>query len=303
MFKRILLVFIVAVVLSLASLVSAQTEPTTTPGGTSVTGTSPQTGYADVNGLHMYYEIHGVGEPLVVLHGTYMSIVTMGELIPRLAETRQVIAVELQGHGRTADADRPLTYEQMADDVDALMQAIGVETADFFGYSMGGSTALQIAIRHPQRVDKLVVASASYNSGGWHDDLREMIKSITPEVFAGTPIETDYRSLAPNPDHFPILVEKLVQLDTTVQDWPAEDMQAIESPTLVIIGDSDAIRPEHAVDLFRLRGGGVNGDLTGLPQAQLAIIPGATHTSVLSRADLLIPIITGFLDAAPPPVQ
>jgi pimeloyl-ACP methyl ester carboxylesterase len=257
-----------------------------------------QTGYADVNGLHMYYEIHGMGEPLVVLHGAYMSIVTMGEIIPRLAETRQVIAVELQGHGRTADVDRPITYEQMADDVAALMRAIGVEKADIFGFSMGAVVALQAAIRHPEQVDKLVVVSGYYDTNGVYPEIWEGIAEITPEAFAGSPMEADYLNLTPNPEHFPTLVEKLVQLDSEVFSWSPEAIRAIPAPMLIIIGDSDIVRPEHALELFRLRGGGVAGDLTGLPNSQLAILPGTLHqTILLQHTDWIVSTVGAFLDA------
>jgi pimeloyl-ACP methyl ester carboxylesterase len=296
MFKRILPVFIVVsgVALTAAPTVLAQdaTEES-----------AARSGYASVNDLEMYYEIHGAGKPLVVLHGAYMSIVSMGEIIPRLAESRQVIAIELQGHGRTADADRPFSYEQMADDVAALMGEIGVEKADVFGYSMGGGVALQIAIRHPEIVDKLVVASMPYNTEGYHPGLIDMIKTITPEVFAGSPMETEYMSLAPNPENFPTLVEKLVQLDSEVQDWPPETIQAITAPTLLIFGDADVIRLEHAVDMFQLRGGDVNGDLAGLPNARLAVLPATTHIGVITRVDWLHSMITEFLDAPLPQSQ
>jgi pimeloyl-ACP methyl ester carboxylesterase len=149
----------------------------------------PRGGYAEVNGLRMYYEIYGTGRPLVVLHGAYMTIETMGEIVPSLAETRQVIAVELQGHGHTADIDRPLTYEHMADDVAALLRHLVIEEADVFGYSLGGGVALQVAIRYPEVVRNLVVASASYTSDGMHPELLEMIPTITPEAFAGSPIK------------------------------------------------------------------------------------------------------------------
>ena len=233
--------------------------------------------YASVNGLNMYYEIHGAGKPLLALHGAYMTIETMGEIVPSLAQTRQVIAVELQGHGHTADIDRPLSYEQMADDVTALLAEIGIEKADVLGYSMGGGVALQIAVRHPEVVRKLVVASASYTSDGMYPELLAMIPSITPEVFAGSPMEEAYLCTAPNPEDFPNLIAKLRQLDMEPYAWPPEDIQGIVAPTLLIIGDSDAIRPEHAVELFRLLGGGVMGDLAGLPKSQLAVLPGTTH--------------------------
>jgi len=266
---------------------------------------TPKGDYAEVNGLEMYYEIHGTGDPLVLLHGAYMIIDHFGEILPALAETRQVIAVELQAHGRTADIDRPITYEQMADDVAALLEHLEIDEADVFGYSMGGGVALQVAIRHPEVVRKLVIASASYTSDGAHPELMEMMPSITPEAFAGSPFETDYLRIAPNPDDFPTLVAKLKQLDMTPFAWPPEDVRGISAPTLLIVGDSDAVRLEHAVDMFRLLGGGVMGDLAGLPNSQLAVLPGTTHfvppgSGLLDRADWLVPMIQQFLDAPMP---
>jgi len=267
--------------------------------------TTPQTGYAPVNGLRMYYEVFGTGRPLVVLHGAYMTIETMGQIVPSLAESRQVIAVELQGHGHTADIDRPLTYEHMADDVAALLRHLGIEQADVFGFSTGGGVALQLAIRHPEVVRKLVVASASYTSDGMHPELLEMTPSITPEAFAGSPIEKAYLRSAPQPEDFPTLVAKMKQMDLKPFAWPEEDIRGIEAPTLIIIGDSDAIRLEHAVDMFRLLGGGVMGDLTGLPKSQLAVLPGTAHfvppgSGVMDRAEWLLAMVAAFLDAPLP---
>jgi pimeloyl-ACP methyl ester carboxylesterase len=262
--------------------------------------------YAEVNGLNMYYEIHGAGEPLVVLHGAYMTIDAMGEVVPELAKSRQVIAVELQGHGRTADIeDRPITYEQMADDIAALLRHLAIEKADVFGYSMGGGVALQLAIRHPEAVRKLVVASASYTSDGMYPELLEMIPTITPEVFAGSPIEEAYLRTAPRPEDFPTLVAKLKQLDMEPFAWLPEDIRGIAAPTLLIIGDSDAIRLEHAVEMFTLLGGGVMGDMGGLPKSQLAVLPGTTHfvppgSGVLDRAGWLLAMIPPFIDAPMP---
>ena len=259
--------------------------------------------YAEVNGLKMYYEIHGTGEPLVLLHGAYMTIGAMGEVVPELAKTRRVIAVELQGHGHTADIDRPLSYELMADDIAALLRHLGIEKADIFGYSMGGGVALQTTIRHPEVVRKLVVASASYTSDGIYPEVLAMIETITPEVFAGTPWFEEYARVAPNPDHFPTLVVKLKQLDAEVYAWPSEDIQSIEAPTLLIVADSDVVRPEHAVEMFRLLGGGVAGDLVGLPNSQLAVLPGTTHVGVMERADWLLSMIGEFLDAPMPETE
>src|SRR3712207_6534494 len=195
---------------------------TATSEGIEMANTAVRTGYAPVNGLEMYYEIHGAGRPLVLLHGAYMTIDTFGQILLGLAETRQVIAVEQQAHGHTADIDRPLTYEQMADDTAALLRHLGIDNADVVGYSMGGGIALQLAIRHPALVRRLVVASASFTSDGVHAAALEMFPSITPELFAGSPIEDTYLRSAPNPADFPKLVEKLKRVDTTPFAWPEQ---------------------------------------------------------------------------------
>jgi pimeloyl-ACP methyl ester carboxylesterase len=177
----------------------------------------------------------------------------------------------------------PLTYEHMADDVAALLRHRSIEQADVFGFSMGGA-ALQVAIRHPEVVRKLVVASASYTSDGMHPELLEITPTITPEAFAGSPIEEAYLRTAPNPDDFPNLVTKVKRLDMEPFAWPPEDIRGIEAPTLLIIGDSDAIRLEHAIDMFRLLGGGVMGDLAGFPKSQLAVLPGTASWDFVPRA-------------------
>jgi pimeloyl-ACP methyl ester carboxylesterase len=261
-----------------------------------------QTGYAPINGLQMYYEIHGSGEPLVLLHGAFGAIDLWGPILTTLAEDHQVVAVELQGHGHTADiADRLLSYEQMADDVAALPDHLSIAQADVVGYSMGGSTGLQVAIRHPELVRKLVAVSANFSSDGYYPELLMGLQMMTPDIFVGTPQEAAYLRHAPHPEDFPVLVEKQKVLPQDYA-WPVADVAGITAPMLVVIGDSDVVRPEHAVDLFRLLGGGVPADLTGsLPNARLAILPGTTHASiVLDRADQLLAVIEPFL-AAPMP--
>lgn len=259
--------------------------------------------YESIDGLEMYYELHGEGAPLVLLHGAYMTIEQMEPLLSGLATTRQVIAVEQQGHGRTADVDRPITYEQMADDTAALVRRLGHDAADVLGYSMGGGVALQMAIRHPEVVRRLVVASATFASDGMPAEALAMFPSISPEMFAGSPIEEAYKNTAPDPDAFPTLVAKLKELDTTPFAWPEEAVAGIRAPTLIVLGDSDGVRLEHAVELFKLRGGGVMGDLSGLPESQLAVLPGTTHfippgSGLLDRSDWLLAMIPPFLDAA-----
>jgi pimeloyl-ACP methyl ester carboxylesterase len=261
-----------------------------------------KTGYAPVNGVQMYYEIHGTGQPLVLLHGAFSAIGTsFGQVLPGLAETRQVIGFELQGHGHTADIDRPLTIEGMADDVAAAIGQLGLEPADVFGYSTGAAVALQLVIRHPEVVRKLVLASVTYTMDGVHPGLMAGLGEMTPEMMHGSPWHEEYLRIAPHPEDFPRLFAKKTEMDRQIKDVPAEKVGAIEAPTLLIIGDSDLVRPEHAVEMFRLLGGGVFGDtLAGLPDSQLAILPGTSHVTLVNRADLLVPMITSFLDAAMP---
>jgi pimeloyl-ACP methyl ester carboxylesterase len=254
---------------------------------------TPDSGYAIVHGLEMYYEIHGAGQPLVVLPGAYMTVELMGDLVPALAETHRVIGVEFQGHGHTADVDRPLSYEQFADDTAAVLEHLGVDRADVYGYSLGGGVALQLGLRHPGRVRKLVVASASFSSDGLYPEVLEGIESITPEMFEATPWYDAYERAAPDPSAFPVLVDKLKQLDRTPFDWPIDELAA---PVLILVGDSDGTTLEHAVEMFRRLGGGFFGDLAPeLCASQLAILPGTTHVGMLERADSIARMVAAFL--------
>jgi pimeloyl-ACP methyl ester carboxylesterase len=256
-------------------------------------------GYAPVNGLKMYYEIHGAGRPLVLIHGAFMTVEAWGETLTELAKTRKVIAVELQGHGRTADIDRPFSYEQFADDVAALMRHIGIDKADVLGYSLGGGVALQASIRHPEMVDKLVVVSGTYRTDGWYPEVMATIAKMTPDNFTGTPIRDGYNKVAPNPAAFPALVDKIKAAEAKVYAWPPDAIGAIKSPTLIILGDSDGVRPEHALEMFRLLGGGVFGDVAGMPRSRLAVLPGTNHFGVMSRSAWLVSMIRDFLDGTP----
>ncbi len=266
--------------------------------GSEMSNTPVRTGYAPVNGLKMYFEIHGTGQPLVLLHGAFSAIGTsFGALLPELARTRQVIAFELQAHGRTADIDRPLSLEQMADDVAAALRHLGIECADIFGYSMGAGVALHVVIRHPDVVRKLVLASVTYNMSGVHPGLMEGLGEMKPEMMHGSPWHEEYMQIAPHPENFATLFAKKTQMDRGIPDLSPETIRAIQSPTLLIIGDSDLVRPEHAVEMFRLLGGGVFGDTpAGLPNSQLAILPGTSHVTVVQRTDLLLSMIPAFLD-------
>jgi pimeloyl-ACP methyl ester carboxylesterase len=256
------------------------------------------TGYAPVNGLEMYYEVHGEGRPLVLLHGNLSTIgVDFGGIIPSLAKGRQVIGVEQQAHGHTADIDRPLSIQLWADDTAALLGHLGIERADLFGYSSGSTVALQLAMRQPQLVGKLVLASASYRLDGLHPGLMDNIQGLKPEHLAGTPYERDYARVAPNPGDWPRLIEKITRMDADLPQWTADDIRNLAAPTMLIIGDSDIVQPEHAVEMFRLLGGGVIGDVAGLPRSRLAVLPGTTHVTLVQRADWLASMVGEFLDA------
>jgi pimeloyl-ACP methyl ester carboxylesterase len=254
----------------------------------------------EVNGMQMYYEVSGQGEPMVVLHGAYMNIPSMGRIIPKLAETHKVYAIEFQGHGRTTDIDRPITYPNLADDVAVFMDKVGLKKADVFGYSMGAAAGLQLVIRHPDRVGKLVMASGAYDSRGWQPEFTAFIPKMTVEMFVNMPFAADYKKLAANPDGFPALVAKLIALEKEPMAWE-EDVKKIKTPILIIAGDADVATLEHSVALFRLLGGGVMGDMgKPLPASRLAILPATAHTAVPDQIDLLMGFIEPFMKGETP---
>lgn len=253
-----------------------------------------------VNGMKMYYEVSGTGDPLIVLHGAYMNIPTMGAIIPTLARTHKVYAVELQGHGRTTDIDRPITYPNMADDVAAFMDSVGLAKADVFGYSMGAVVGLQLAIRHPARVNKLAAASVAYDVEGWQPAFKAAIPQMTVEMIVALPFAQDYRKLAPNPDGFPELARKLIALEKEPMAWES-DVKKVKTPVLIIAGDADVATLEHSVAMFRLLGGGVMGDMgQPLPSSRLAIMPATSHTAVITQVELLHGFIEPFLKGRTP---
>ena len=263
-----------------------------------------ETGYAPIGDLQMYYEVHGSGgRPLVLLHGAYMIAESFGPLLEGLARDRRVIVPEMQGHGRTADIDRAITYEQMADDTAALIAHLSLEQPDVVGYSMGAGVTLQLGMRHHGVARRLVAASAAFSSAGIQPEAWAMFPSISPEMFAGTPMEEAYKSVAPDPDAFTTLVSKLKTLDTEEFSWSQDAIRAITEPMLLIAGDSDVVTVEHMAELYRLLGGGKMGDLSGLPASQLAILPGTTHfmppgAGVIDRTDWLLSMIGTFLAEA-----
>jgi pimeloyl-ACP methyl ester carboxylesterase len=266
-----------------------------------------QKGYAPINDLNLYYEIHGSGQPLILLPGGFMTVEAMGAIVPLLAATRRVIGVELQGHGHTADIERPLRFELMADDIAALISYLGLEQADIFGYSLGGGVGLQTALRHPEVVRKLALASTAFKRDGWYPEVLAGMASISVETFAGTPIHEAYLKTSPRPEAWPAIVAKVRQLLSEDYNW-SEALASLKTSTLIIVGDADGLRLSHAVEFFGLLGGGkADGDMMGLPPAQLAVLPATTHVGwappyhgIMTRTELLLPIISDFLDAAQP---
>ena len=262
---------------------------------------APASGHrVSIHGMRMYYEASGTGAPLIVLHGAYMSIPAMGAIIPRLAATHRVYALELQGHGRTTDIDRPITYPNLADDVAAFMDSAGLQKADVFGYSMGAATGLQLAIRHPEKVNKLIVVSAGYDASGMQPAFSAFVPKMTVEMFVNMPMAAEYKKLAANPDGFPALVAKLIQLEKEPMAWEA-GVKALHAPVLIITGDADVATLEHSVAMFRLLGGGIMGDMgQPLPASRLAVLPATSHTAVITQVDLLLGFIEPFLKGQTP---
>jgi pimeloyl-ACP methyl ester carboxylesterase len=258
-------------------------------------------GHAAVNGLRTYYETHGAGRPPVLLPGALAAIGTsFGGVPPPLAKTRRAIAVEPLAHGRTADVDRPLTDERLADDVAALPKQLGSGRADLLGRSPGAVVATRLAIAHPDLVRALVLASPAHGRDGSHPGLLDAAESATPADLVGSPWQQEDARIAPHPEGWPRPVAEVTQHDRERVGRPQGALRAITAPTPLGLGDADIVRPEHAVERFRLRGGGVAGDLAGLPRARLAGLPATTHVTLVDRADWLVPMLTEFLDAPPP---
>jgi pimeloyl-ACP methyl ester carboxylesterase len=245
--------------------------------------------YASVNGLKMYYEIKGIGRPLVLLHGGLCTIeVCLGKIRQPFEKARRTIAIEQQAHGRTADIDRPLSTEQMAEDTAALLRQLKVRNADFFGYSLGGSVALGIALRHPELVRKVAIFGTPYSNEGMVPGLVDNIKALkaddVPKQFYD-----GYVKVAPDPKQWPALVARIANMVPNSKGFAPEEVRSIKAPTLIMIGDADIVRPEHAVEMFRLH-----------RHAQLAVLPGASHFAPMERPDWIVSMTRAFLNAPMP---
>ncbi len=261
--------------------------------------------YALVNGLNLYYETYGAatasGAPLILLHGGLGTNEMFRESLPQLAEGRRVVGIELQGHGHTADIDRPLSFETMAGDVAGLIRQLGWDRADVMGYSLGGGVALQTAIRHPEVVRKLVLVSTPFKRQGWYPEVLAGMAAMNAEAarqWVGSPMHTAYAQAAPRPEDWPALADKLGRLLAQEYDWGG-DVATIRAPVLIVAGDADSVRTAHVVEMFELLGGGqrdAGWDGSGMPNARLAILPGTTHYNIVA-SPALAAAVTPFLDA------
>src|SRR6266566_9820097 len=271
---------------------------------TQATNKDAKGNYASVNGLNLYFEIHGAGEPLILLHGGVGAIQMFGEVLPSLAQNRQVVAVDLQAHGRTADIDRELRFELMAGDIAALIKHLGLEEADVMGYSLGGGVALRTAIQHPEVVRKLVLVSTPFKREGWYPEILAGMGQMGPavaELMKQTPMYQLYASIAPKPEDWPVLLTKLGELLRQDYDW-SKDVAAIKAPTLLVLVVDDTVRTAHAVAFFELLGGGkvdAGWDGSGMSNARIAILPAMTHYNIYSSPQLAA-VVAAFLDAPMP---
>lgn len=262
-------------------------------------------GYVQLGELRLYYERHGEqgagATPLLLLHGGLFDIdQQFGPLLPGLSQRRPVVALDFQGHGRTNDIDRPFGSAAFAADALGLLDHLGIERVDVFGFSIGGAVALELAIRHPDRVRRLVASSVSFRASGMRGmDNAEATGSMTVDLIAGTPMEQAYRAKSPHPDseHLQGLLDRLgASYSGGFPDWSDDDIRGIAAPTLITVGDADMVSLEHAVAFLRLRGGDVNGDFAGVPASQLAVFPGTSHFFGLARTELVLAAVLPFLD-------
>lgn len=269
-----------------------------------------RTGYLPINGLSLYYEVYGeLGgsptSPLLLIPGAFMATDSMRAWVSAFARDRPVIVFDQQGHGRTPDILRAMSYEQFADDAAALLRTLQVDRADVMGYSQGGGVALQLALRHPKLVDKLVSLSASYRRDGLYASVVEGIQALSAAAFAGSGVDKAFHRHTPDASAFEAYVEKMKVLNANDQSISDAQMQSISAKTMVVVGDADCVKPEHAVSMFKLRGGGdeeaaASGTLPDVPAARLVILPATSHLGIAGQSAELAPMISAFLDDVPP---
>jgi pimeloyl-ACP methyl ester carboxylesterase len=287
---------------SSGSAQSATGDARTTP---AAKPTLSKKGYVPANGVNYYYEIHGRGEPLLLLHGGLGSIDMFGPLLPTLATDRQIIGVDLHGHGRTALGERPISLIDIGDDLAIVLKHLGYEKVDVLGYSFGGGAGLRLAIQHPALVRRLVVASAPYARDGFHAEmlpLQAAVGAAMAEQMKETPMYISYAAVAPKPQDFPKLLDRMGELMRQPYDW-SEDVKKLQMPVMLIFGDADMIRPDHMVRFYQLLGGGLRDAgwmREHMSKNRLAILPDLTHYEVFMSpllATTALPFLNGQSNA------
>ncbi len=270
-----------------------------------------RSGHLPINGLNLYHEVYGeLGAskpPLLLIPGAFMAADSMPDWVEAFARERAVIVFDQQGHGRTPDTSREMSYEQFADDAAELLRALEVERADVMGYSQGGGVALQLAIRHPAMVSKLVSMSATFRKDGWYPTVFESIGGLTAKDFAGTAVERAFKEHTPDAKAYDAYLEKMKVLNINDQNISDEEMRSISAKTMVIVGDADGVTLEHALAMFKLRGGGdeeaaASGLLQKVPDARLVVLPAMSHIGLSGESELLVPLVSRFLDDVLPKI-
>lgn len=253
-------------------------------------------GYAPANGTKVYYEVYGDGKPIVLIHGAYYTIeMNWGELIPELAKTRKVIAIELQGHGHTPYSDRKLSRATLASDVEKVMDYLKIDSADITGYSFGGQVAYQFAIQSPKRLRKLVIISSVYKSEGWITEITGVFKKMKPELFANSPLQAAYDAVAPDKTKWNMFLEQMIALAGEPFNLGDDNIAKITAPVLIISGDNDGMDKIELAKTYKLLGGGVSADMQPMPKSQLAIIPNQSHVSLMNQTKTIFSYLDSFL--------
>jgi pimeloyl-ACP methyl ester carboxylesterase len=284
------------------AVTAPRTEAAQPPAAHSAPANAPgKSGIVAANGVDYYYEVHGEGEPLLLLHGGLGSIDMFRPLLPALSEHRQVIAVDLQGHGRTTLGERPISLVDMGDDMAVILEQLAVEQVDVLGYSMGGGVALRLAVQHPQSVRRLALVSAGFAQNGFYAEmlpLQAQLSGAMAEQMKETPMYQSYLAVAPRPGDFPKLLDRMGELMRTPYDW-SEDVKALKMPVMLVYADSDMFRPEHMVAFYQLLGGGLRDagwQRENMSKNRLAILPDATHYDIFLSPALpgtVLPFLSG----------
>jgi pimeloyl-ACP methyl ester carboxylesterase len=253
-------------------------------------------GYAPVTGSKVYYEVYGAGEPIVLLHGAYMTINSnWGDLIPILSKTRKVIALELDGHGHTPLSKRPMSYQTLASDVAAVLSHLKIDSADILGFSYGGTVAFQFAIEHPAMTKKLIIISSTYKSEGWLDIMYAMLAGLKPDAFDNTPLKAEYIKVAPDTSNWHNFIETMLKFSTEKFNLGDDNIKNIKAPVLLIMGDNDGTDKKVVAETYSLLGGNVFGDVVGIPKSQLAILPAKGHGTLIMDTQAIAALVGSFL--------